>query len=90
MDVCVEVDVAVELWLGVVSRVDPGTGVLGGVDVPQVEGVVWGVLSRVLDFKSVGGRLHCRLRLKSIKILEKSGVCISMTATVGRRKWNLG
>jgi len=58
MDGCVEVDVAVELLLGVVSRVDPGTGVLGGVDVPQVERVVLWVSSHVLDWKSAGGRLH--------------------------------
>ena len=58
MDGCVEVDVAVELLLGVVSRVDPGTGVLGGVGVPQVERVVLWVSSHVLDWKSAGGRLH--------------------------------
>jgi len=30
MDGCVEVDVAVELSLGVLSRVDLGIGILGG------------------------------------------------------------
>jgi len=57
-DGCVEVDVAVKLSLGVVSTVGPGIGVLGGVDVPQVEGVVLGVSSLYLDFKAVGGKLR--------------------------------
>jgi len=32
MDSCVKVDVSVELSFGVVSRVGPGIGVLGGVE----------------------------------------------------------
>jgi len=46
MDSCVEVRAPMELSLGVVSKVGPGIGVLGGavgVDVPQAEGVVLGV-----------------------------------------------
>jgi len=55
MDGCVEVDVAVELLLGVVSRVDPGTGVLGGVDVPQVEGGSFGGFKSCFGLE-IGGR----------------------------------
>ena len=73
MDGCVEVDVVVELPLGVVSRVDPGIGILGGDGRAPSGRVVLGVSSRVLDWKSVGGRLQCRLCLKSIRLLEKIG-----------------
>ena len=54
-------------------RVGPGIGILGGVDVPQAEGVVSGVSSRDLDSKTADYRLHRRLRLKSIRVLEKNG-----------------
>jgi len=39
-----------ELSVGVVSRVGSGIGVLGGVDVLQVEGAALGVLSPLLGF----------------------------------------
>ena len=68
-----EVDVAVELLLGVLSRVDLGTGILGGGGrAPNGRGSS-GVSSHVLDCKSAGGRLHSRLWLKSIRVLEKIG-----------------
>ena len=61
MDGCVEVDVAVELSLGMLSRVDVDIGVLGGGGrAPNGRGSS-GVSSRVLDWKSGGGRLHSRL-----------------------------
>jgi len=58
MDRCLELRGAMELSLGVVSRVGPGIGVLGGVDVPQAERVVLGVSSRDLDSKTADYRLH--------------------------------
>jgi len=52
--------VAEELSLGVVSRVGPGIGVLGGGGCAQEEGIVFGVSSRDLDSNTVGSRLHRR------------------------------
>jgi len=76
MDSCVEVDVLVEFAIGVVSRVGSGIGVLGGVDVLQAEGTVFGV----------GKQCRGRLWVDTTDYLKKSGVCISMTRTTGRGK----
>jgi len=47
----VEVYVTVDLSHGLVSRVGPGIGVLGRMNVSQTEGVVFNISSRVLNLK---------------------------------------
>jgi len=57
MDRCVEVRGAMELSLGVVSRVGRAFA-HRWVDVPQEEGVVLGLSSRDLDSETADYRLH--------------------------------
>ena len=53
MHSCVEVYLAVDLSLGVVSMVETNIGILGGIVCAISRRVVLGVLSRDLDFKVV-------------------------------------
>ena len=66
----------IQMPFGMVGGMGPGIGVLNFDGNRRREGAVLGVPSRDLDSKTADYRLHCRLGLKSIRVLEKkSAVC---------------